>query len=261
MNKVDLKIDHRGVARINLNNPDKHNAFDDAIILQLDAAFKTVSANPDVRAVVLGSIGKHFSAGADLEWMKHMADYSYEDNLADAQALATMLFSLKQIPQPTIARVQGAAYGGAVGLVSCCDIAVASTQASFALSEVKLGLVPATISPYVIDAIGARQAQRYFVTAERFKAQRGFDIGLVHEVVENQDLDSTIDQLLEHILANGPRAVQIGKELINTVSDRKLDQSLIDHTCEVIAHIRVSTEGQEGLNAFLKKRNPQWQRD
>jgi methylglutaconyl-CoA hydratase len=261
MNKVDLKIDHRGVARINLNNPDKHNAFDDAIILQLDAAFKTVSANPDVRAVVLGSIGKHFSAGADLEWMKHMADYSYEDNLADAQALATMLFSLKQIPQPTIARVQGAAYGGAVGLVSCCDIAVASTQASFALSEVKLGLVPATISPYVIDAIGARQAQRYFVTAERFKAQRSFDIGLVHDVVENHDLDRTIDQLLEQILANGPSAVQIGKELIKTVSNRPLDQSLIDHTCEVIANIRVSPEGQEGLNAFLNKRSPQWQKD
>ena len=261
MNKVDLKIDHRGVARINLNNPDKHNAFDDAIILQLDAAFKAVSANPDVKAVVLGSIGKHFSAGADLEWMKRMADYSYEDNLADAQALATMLFSLKQIPQPTIARVQGAAYGGAVGLVSCCDIAVASTQASFALSEVKLGLVPATISPYVIDAIGARQAQRYFVTAERFKAQRGFDIGLVHEVVEDQDLDRTIDQLLDHILANGPSAVQIGKELINTVSSRSLDQSLIDHTCEVIANIRVSPEGQEGLNAFLNKRSPHWQKD
>lgn len=261
MNKVDLKTDDRGVARINLNNPEKHNAFDDAIILQLDAAFKAVSANPDVKAVVLGSNGKHFSAGADLEWMKRMADYSYEDNLADAQALATMLFNLKQIPQPTIARVQGAAYGGAVGLVSCCDIAVASTQACFALSEVKLGLVPATISPYVIDAIGARQAQRYFVTAERFKAQRGFDIGLVHEVVENQDLDEVIDQLLEHILANGPSAVQIAKELINTVSDQPLDQPLIDHTCEVIANIRVSPEGQEGLNAFLNKRSPQWQKD
>jgi methylglutaconyl-CoA hydratase len=261
MNKVDLKTDDRGVARINLNNPEKHNAFDDAIILQLDAAFKAVSANPDVKAVVLGSNGKHFSAGADLEWMKRMADYSYEDNLADARALANMLSSLKQIPQPTIARVQGAAYGGAVGLVSCCDIAVASTHASFALSEVKLGLVPATISPYVIDAIGARQAQRYFVTAERFKAQRGFDIGLVHEVVENQDLDEVIDQLLEHILANGPSAVQIAKELINTVSDQPLDQPLIDHTCEVIANIRISPEGQEGLNAFLNKRNPQWQRD
>lgn len=261
MNKVDLKTDDRGVARINLNNPEKHNAFDDAIILQLDAAFKAVSANPDVKAVVLGSNGKHFSAGADLEWMKRMADYSYEDNLADAQALATMLFNLKQIPQPTIARVQGAAYGGAVGLVSCCDIAVASTQACFALSEVKLGLVPATISPYVIDAIGARQAQRYFVTAERFKAQRGFDIGLVHEVVENQDLDEVIDQLLEHILANGPSAVQIAQELINTVSDQPLDQPLIDHTCEVIANIRVSPEGQEGLNAFLNKRSPQWQKD
>jgi methylglutaconyl-CoA hydratase len=261
MNKVDLKTDDRGVARINLNNPEKHNAFDDAIILQLDAAFKAVSANPDVKAVVLGSNGKHFSAGADLEWMKRMADYSYEDNLADARALANMLSSLKQIPQPTIARVQGAAYGGAVGLISCCDIAVASTHASFALSEVKLGLVPATISPYVIDAIGARQAQRYFVTAERFKAQRGFDIGLVHEVVENQDLDEVIDQLLEHILANGPSAVQIAKELINTVSDQPLDQPLIDHTCEVIANIRISPEGQEGLNAFLNKRNPQWQRD
>lgn len=261
MNKVDLTIDHRGVARINLNNPDKHNAFDDAIILQLDAAFKSVSANSDVRAVVLGSNGKHFSAGADLEWMKRMADYSYEDNLADARALADMLLNLKQIPQPTIARVQGAAYGGAVGLVSCCDIAVASTRASFALSEVKLGLVPATISPYVIDAIGARQAQRYFVTAEAFKAQRGFDIGLVHEVVENQDLDSTIDQLLDNILANGPSAMQIGKELIKTVSNRPLDQSIIDHTCEVIANIRVSPEGQEGLNAFLNKRSPQWQKD
>lgn len=261
MSKVDLKIDDRSVAWISINNPDKRNAFDDSIIAQLSEVFTSVSANSGVRAVVFCSTGKHFSAGADLEWMKRMMHYSYEDNLTDALALANMLNGLKQIAQPTIARVQGAAYGGAVGLISCCDIAVAATEASFAFSEVKLGLVPATISPYVIAAIGARQAQRYFLTAERFSAERAYEMGLIHEVVANQKLDDTIEHLLGQILNNGPDAIRVSKKLVEAVTNQQIDTALIDYTSKVIADIRSSTEGQEGLDAFLTKRQPSWCKD
>lgn len=258
MNRVITDIDDLGVAWVRLNNPDRHNAFDDQIIGQLTEAFVAIASNSDVRVMVLGSEGKSFSAGADLGWMKRMASYSYKENLRDAGALALMLKTLNQMPQPTIARVQGAAFGGAVGLVSCCDMAVAATNASFSLSEVKIGLVPATISPYVIAAIGERWARRYFLTAERFDAQRAMQIGLVNEAVNAEQLDQQINSLIEALLVNGPEAVMAAKQLVFDVSGKPIDQNLIDHSCEVIAAIRVSEQGQEGLNAFLEKRKPHW---
>jgi len=187
-----------------------------------------------------------------------MAEYSYTENLRDSKALAEMLRLLNFMPQPTIARIQGAAFGGAVGLVSCCDMAIAASAATFSLSEVKIGLVPATISPYVIAAIGERAARRYFLTAERFDAQRAMQIGLVNEVIDAEQLDTKVNQLIETLLANGPNAVMAAKQLVFAVSGKPIDQSLIDHTCEVIASMRVSDQGQEGLNAFLEKRKPSW---
>ena len=261
MNKVSTQIDNRGIAQVTLNNPEKHNAFDDQIIAQLTEAFSAVAANPGVRVMLLASEGKSFSAGADLDWMKCMAGYSYQENFKDAQALAEMLKTLHQIPQPTIARVQGAAFGGAVGLISCCDMAVGSSTASFVLSEVKVGLVPATISPYVIAAIGERAARRYFMTAERFDAQIAQHIGLLSEVVNIEDLDNQLSQLIDVLLANGPEAVNAAKKLVSNVSGKAITKELIDHTCEVIAGIRVSEQGQDGLNAFLDKRKPNWLKD
>ena len=258
MDKVITDIDDLGVAQIRLNNPDKHNAFDDQMIGQLTEAFIAIADNSNVRAMVLGSEGKSFSAGADLEWMKRMASYSYDENLRDASALALMLKTLNEIPQPTIARIQGPAFGGAVGLVSCCDMAVAASAASFSLSEVKIGLVPATISPYVIAAIGHRAARRYFVTAERFDAHRALQLGLVNEVVDAEQLDQEIARLINTLLANGPEAVTGAKQLVFDVADKPIDQQLIDATCETIAAIRVSEQGQEGLQAFLERRKPQW---
>ena len=258
MDKVITDIDDHGVAQVRLNNPDKHNTFDDQMIGQLTEAFVAIADNSNVRVMVLGSEGKSFSAGADLEWMKRMASYSYDENLRDASALALMLKTLNEIPQPTIARVQGAAFGGAVGLVSCCDMAVAASAASFSLSEVKIGLVPATISPYVIAAIGQRAARRYFVTAERFDAHRALQLGLVNEVVDAEQLDQEIDRLINTLLANGPEAVTGAKQLVFDVAGKPIDQQLIDATCETIAAIRVSEQGQEGLQAFLERRKPQW---
>ena len=261
MNKVITQIDSRGVAQVTLNNPDKHNAFDDQMIIQLTNAFNALAANANVRIMLLKSEGKSFSAGADLEWMKRMASYSYQQNLNDARALAAMLKALHQVPIPTIARVQGAAFGGAIGLISCCDIALASSNASFALSEVKIGLVPSTISPYVIAAIGERHAKRYFMTAERFDTNTALQISLVHEAVEEQFLDDKVEQLITAILSNGPEAVVAAKQLVFAVSGKAIDSSLIEHTCEVIAGIRVSAQGQEGLSAFLDKRKPHWLKD
>jgi methylglutaconyl-CoA hydratase len=258
MDKVITDIDDLGVARVRLNNPDKHNAFDDQMIGQLTEAFIAIADNSNVRIMVLGSEGKSFSAGADLEWMKRMASYSYDENLRDASALALMLKTLNKIPQPTIARIQGPAFGGAVGLVSCCDMAVAASAASFSLSEVKIGLVPATISPYVIAAIGQRAARRYFITAERFDAHRALQLGLVNEVVDAEQLDQEIDRLINTLLANGPAAVTAAKQLVFDVAGKPIDQQLIDATCETIAAIRVSEQGQEGLQAFLERRKPQW---
>lgn len=256
---VKTRVDERGVATVTLDNPDKHNAFDDAIIAQLSAAFQALDGKPEVRVMVLASSGRNFSAGGDLNWMKRMAAYSHEENLADSRALAEMLRRLNSMRMPTIARVQGVAFGGAVGLVSCCDMAVASASAAFSLSEVRIGLMPATISPYVVAAIGARAARRYFTTAERFSAEQAQAMGLVSELVaEDSELDTAVDSLVAAILANSPAAVAASKQLIGDVTGRPVDAQMIELTCQRIADIRASAEGQEGLTAFLEKRKPGW---
>ncbi|WP_339726068.1 enoyl-CoA hydratase/isomerase family protein [uncultured Paraglaciecola sp.] len=256
--KVLFEIDNRGVATVTLNQPDIHNAFDDKLIVQLTDIFSRINQNNDIRVMVLAAAGKSFSAGADLNWMQRMATYSYEQNLADANALAKMFYILNTIDKPTIARVQGAAFGGAVGLVACCDMAIGSKLSKFCLSEVKLGLVPATISPYVIDALGARIARRYFATAEVFSATRARRLGLLSEAVVEEELDSTIENLIEHILKNSPAAIRAAKQLIFEVQDRPICDDLIAKTSEKIAELRVSEQGQEGLNAFLQKRRANW---
>ena len=255
---VITSIDERGVATLTMNRPDKHNAFDDAVITELTASFQAVAENTAVRVMVLAAAGKSFSAGADLGWMQRMANYSYDENLRDANALAQMLKTLNEMPKPTIARVQGAAFGGAVGLVSCCDMAIGTPRASFSLSEVKIGLVPATIAPYVVAAIGQRAARRYFQSAERFKAEAAAELGLLTAVVDEEALDTAIDELITTLLTNSPQALRAAKQLVFDVADRPVSAALIQQTCELIAAIRVSEEGQEGLNAFLEKRQAAW---
>lgn len=255
---VNVQIDARGIAWVTMNNPAKHNAFDDAIIAELQEAFEMVENNPDVRIMVLAAEGKSFSAGADLAWMQRMADYGYEENLRDARALAQMLHTLNNLTKPTIARVQGAAFGGAVGLVGCCDIAIASPRASFSLSEVRIGLVPATIAPYVVAAMGARAARRYFQTAERFSADTALHLGLVSQLVEEDQLDATIEQQINTLLSNSPAAMHAAKQLVFDVMDQPVTEALIEATSQLIANIRISPEGQEGLKAFLQKRTPSY---
>lgn len=255
---VQTRITERGIATVVINRPDKHNAFDDSMIRALRQAFNTLGADDSVRAIVLKSNGKHFSAGGDLAWMQRMADFNRDDNLQDAEDLAGMLLDLRQVPQPTIAQVQGAAFGGAVGLVSCCDIAIAASTARFALSEVRIGLIPATIGPYVIAAIGERAARRYFVTGEAFDARCAMRHGLVSDVVAPEDLDATVSQLCDNLLGNGPQAVRAAKDLITEICGVPASNELILETCRRIASLRVSDEGQEGLKAFLEKRAPVW---
>ncbi len=251
---VTYKIDERGVAFITIDRADKHNAFDDKVIQELLAAFQDSDKNETVNAIVLQSQGKHFSAGADLAWMQGMADYSFDENVEDAQQLANMLLSLDRLSKPTVARVQGAAFGGAVGLVSCCDIAVATDNASFCLSEVKLGLVPATISPFVVAAIGSRAARRYFQTAETFDAETALRLKLVSHVVEQDQLDQKVNEVIDMLLVNGSEAMSESKRLIFELDQRPVDDALINHTCEVIARARVSDEGQQRLKRFLNQR-------
>jgi len=256
---VLLKVDGRGVASLTLNRPELHNAFDDTIIASLIAQLARVAADPAVRVLVLRSEGKNFSAGADLNWMRRMADNDRAANLVDARGLATLMQRLNDLPQPTIARVQGAAFGGAVGLAACCDMVVATEASRFCLSEVRIGLIPAVISPYVVRAIGERQARRYFLSAETFSASQAERWGLVHQVVaDNEQLDPACDSLINHLLANGPAAVSAAKALIAAVANRVTDAAVIEDTARRIADIRVSPEGQEGLGAFLNKRKPSW---
>jgi len=255
---VSSQIDERGVATVTLNNPEKHNAFDDAIIAELSATFESIANNKAVRAMILAATGKSFCAGGDLAWMKRMKSYTIEENIEDAKSLAAMLQTLNFLPVPTIARVQGIAVGGGVGLVSCCDMAVATPGASFCLSEVKVGLIPATISPYVIDAIGQRAARRYFTTAEQFSSKTAAQLGLVSEVVDADQLDDQINNLVETLLANSPAAIVAAKQLVFQVAGLEIDDKLIASTCELIADIRVSADGQEGLAAFFDKRKPTW---
>ena len=256
---VLFNVDSGGVATVTMNNPDKHNAFDDSIIFALNHLFQAIAKCDDINVMVLASTGKSFSAGAEVGWMKRMASYSYEENLSDANALAQMLKNLNFLPQPTIAKVQGAAFGGAVGLASCCDIVLASDKASFCLSEVKLGLIPATISPYVVNAIGQKASRRYFQTAERFFADKAQQLGLVDEIFSLTDLDAGVNAMVNTLLANGPVAVRQAKQLTFDVAYQDIDETLINTTSERIAAIRVSSEGQEGLTAFFEKRQPAWQ--
>lgn len=250
-----------GVATVSLNRPELHNAFDDALIAQLTIELRDLQNDPDVQVVVLAAKGRSFSAGADLNWMRRLADYSYEQNVADAQALAELMHTLNNLAKPTIAKVQGAAFGGGVGLVACCDMAIAADMALFCLSEVKLGLIPAVISPYVVRAIGERQARRYFLTAEHFDAYEARRIGLIHEVVPAAELDSWLNAFLKALAGNGPSAVIAAKELIRAVSSGPLDNAMLEDTTRRIATIRASREGREGLNAFLSKRKPAWIKD
>jgi methylglutaconyl-CoA hydratase len=256
--RLKTEIDERGCATLLLNNPEQHNAFDDRLIAELTAALKRLAENPQIRVVILASNGKSFSAGADLNWMLRVADYSLEENVEDALALAELMRTLNELPKPTIALVQGAAFGGGVGLVAACDIVIASDRASFCLSEVKLGLIPAVISPYVIAAIGPRAARRYFLTAERFPADEALRLGLVHQIVPEPELPSTADQLSRQLLQNGPQALAEAKRLIREVSGRPVDKKLVELSAEWIAAIRATEEGREGLQAFLAKRPPNW---
>jgi len=208
--------------------------------------------------LVLRANGKNFSAGADLSWMQRMVTLSKEENQQDAAQLARLMKTLDQLSIPTLARIQGAAFGGAVGLIACCDIAVASKTSSFALSETKMGLAPATISPYVMAAIGTRQCRRLFLTAERFYADQAKEWGLIHDVVDHEALDQRIEHFANLLLQNGPNAMHAAKKLVREISNRPVDATLIQHTSQLIAHLRVSAEGQEGLHAFLQKRPPTW---
>jgi len=247
-----------GVARLTLNRPEIHNAFDDDLIMRLTETLRAVEADPDVRMVVLAANGKSFSAGADLNWMRRMAGYSREENRADADRLAEMLRTLNRLAKPTVALVQGAAFGGGVGLVACCDIVVAARQARFALTEVRLGILPAVISPYVVAAIGERAARRYLLTAERFDADEAHRLGLVHAVVEAEALETTGATILDQLAKAGPQALGETKDLIFRVSRGPVDAEMIADTAERITRIRASDEGREGLGAFLDKRPPAW---
>lgn len=255
---TEVTIDPRGVASLVLNRPEVHNAFDDLMIAELIAQLDSLAANNQVKVLILKSNGKNFSAGADLNWMRSMAKKDYQQNLDDAAGLASLMHKLDTFPKPTLVLVQGAAYGGAVGLVACCDIALAEENASFCLSEVKIGLIPAVISPYVMRALGERQSRRYFLTAERFSALTAATLGLVHQVVSNDTLENQAEPLVQALLQNSPAAVSAAKHLLQQIYNKNINNEVIAHTTQAIAEIRVSAEGQEGLSAFLEKRKPNW---
>ncbi|AOW14807.1 enoyl-CoA hydratase [Hydrogenophaga crassostreae] len=246
------------VARITLNRPDVRNAFNDEVIAELSDAFLSLGQRDDVRAIVLAAEGPAFCAGADLNWMRRMADYTREENLADAAKLAEVLRVMFECPKPTVARVQGDVYAGGMGLVAVCDMAVSVDSANYCLSEVKLGLIPATISPYVIRAMGARAAHRYFLTAERFNAAEAHRMGFVHEVVAADALDAKVDGLLKALTSASPNAVRACKQLVHDVAEHEISASLIEATVAGIADIRASEEGREGVQSFLQKRKPNW---
>ncbi|MBA3980795.1 MAG: enoyl-CoA hydratase [Alcanivorax sp.] len=249
---------HEAVAHITLNRPEKHNAFDDHVIRDLTRVFEEAGQS-EARVIVLAAEGKHFSAGADLAWMRRMADMTWEENRADARLLAALMRTIDQAGKPVIARVQGAAFGGALGLICAADIAVASESSRFCLSEVRLGILPAVIGPYVVRAMGARQAQRYMMTTEVLPAARALALGIVHEVVPEAALDDTVAALVNHLLQGAPQAQLRVRELVSRITDAPLDDVLTDWTADLIAGLRTADEGREGLDAFLNKRAPAWQ--
>lgn len=255
---IQLTKSSDGIARVTLNRPEKHNAFDDQMIVSLTQCFEDLANDDATNVVVLAANGKTFCAGGDLGHMQKMVGFSYEENFRDARVMANMFDSLNRLPQPTVARIQGNAFGGGVGLASCCDIVIAESGSNFCLSEVKIGLIPATIAPYVVDAIGLRAARRYFASAEMFNAQAAKDIGLVSEVVPPEQLDTTLEKLLKQLLKNSPNAMRQAKAMVTTVQTRERGPELMDYTSEQIARLRTSEDGQEGLKAFLEKRKPAW---
>ncbi|UCH47481.1 MAG: enoyl-CoA hydratase/isomerase family protein [Betaproteobacteria bacterium] len=249
---------HRDVAVIWMNRPDVRNAFNETMIAELSAAFRSLDADDEVKAVVLAGRGKSFCAGADLNWMKKMSGYSAEQNYEDALGLASMLHTLYSMTKPTIARVHGHAFAGGMGLVSACDMAVAAFEAEFCLSEVKIGLIPATIGPYVVAAMGSRACRRYMVTGERFAASEAYRVGLVHEIAPLDKIDEKIDELLIHLVVGGSAAHAKTKSLIDLIARSTLGQTLMEETAQRIAQVRASEEGKEGIRSFLDKRKPNW---
>jgi methylglutaconyl-CoA hydratase len=247
-----------GVTTVTLNRPDLRNAFNDEVIAEMTAVLLELGKRDEVRCIVIAGSGTAFCAGADLNWMRRMADYTRDENVADAGGLARMLEVLYRCPKPTIARVQGDVYAGGTGLVAACDMAVAVDSAQFCLSEVKLGLIPATISPYVMRAMGTRASHRYFLTAERFSAEEAHRIGLVHEVVKAEELDARVGALSQALVQAGPEAVKACKKLLHDVGGHEISAGLVRRTVEAIADIRASDEGREGVQSFLGKRKPNW---
>jgi len=255
-----LEIVHRSphVAEVWLNRPDVRNAFNSAVIAELAAAFTTLGADTTLRAIVLGGRGKAFCAGADLSWMREMAGFDWERNRADAQALADMLWAIYRCPVPVVGRVHGDCYAGGVGLAAVCDVLVAADGVNFCLSEARLGLLPGTISPYVIRAMGEQASRRYFVTAERFSAAQAAAMGFVHEVCAPDALDAKVDEIVATLVANGPMALRACKALVQDMAARPVDAALREETARRIADIRASDEGREGVQSFLNKRPPAW---
>jgi methylglutaconyl-CoA hydratase len=258
---IIIETDARHVATLTLNRPERQNAFDDAMIADMQQALDEIRIDADVRVLVLRASGKNFSAGADLDWMRRSGQYSRSENEQDARALAKLMQTLDEFPKPSIAVVQGATYGGGVGLVACCDMALSETSARFCLSEVRLGLLPAVISPYVMRAIGARQARRYFLSGEIFDAEQARLMGLLHEVVEPNQLDARLAQWVFDLAKAAPQALAEAKQLMRKVSAAPLSKDLIEFTVQTIATRRSSEEAREGVEAFLNKRRPFWQRD
>lgn len=257
---LDIRRDGPGgrVARVYLNRPDVRNAFNDDVIRELTEAFRTLGADAGLRCIVLGGHGKAFCAGADLNWMRAMAGYSWEENRADAARLADMLWTLRSCPLPVVGRIHGDVYAGGVGLAAVCDVLVAAEGVQFCLSEAKLGLLPATIGPYVVRALGEQASRRYFLTAERFDAARAHALGFVHEVVPADALDAKVDEIVAALVANGPEAVRACKRLVHDVAGVPVDAGLRAETARRIADIRASDEGREGVQSFLQKRAPSW---
>ena len=255
---LDIRHPSPHVAEVWLNRPAVRNAFNDGVIGELTSAFNALGADPKLRAIVLGGHGKSFCAGADLSWMRAMADYSWEENRADAARLAEMLWTIWSCPLPVVGRIHGDCYAGGVGLAAVCDVLVAAEGVQFCLSEARLGLLPATIGPYVVRALGEQASRRYFATAERFDATQAHALGFVHEVVAPDAIDAKVAEIVAALVANAPAAVKACKRLVKDVAGRPIDATLREDTARRIADIRASAEGREGVQAFLNKRDPAW---
>ena len=258
LTSILVAVDLDGIATVTLNRPEIHNAFDDVMIGELTHALRDLDADPQVRVVILAANGRSFSAGANLNWMKRMAGYSEAQNVKDALGLAGLMHTLHTLTKPTIARVHGPAFAGGLGLVACCDIAIATREATFCLTEVRLGMIPAVITPYVIAAIGERQARRYCLTAEKFDAAEAFRIGLVHDLLEEHELGSTLNALVTQLFLGGPQALAQCKDWITVVAASPIDDALVAESARRIATLRASSEGRDGVAAFLEKRDARW---